>query len=443
MIAYIKQLDAYVKPTETLYIGVDGVAPMAKIKQQRARRFKSAQTAEEEGRIRAEAQGIKYTPQPRWDTNAITPGTQFMAALATALRTYAKTAPKKIIVSPADEAGEGEQKIMAWVRAKKPSDIVVYGLDADLIVLSLWTSATESVNVDLFREEVEFSGGVKEDALGEEQFLYMNVNHLSMTLYEHFGNKSQDKSVFVRDFVGLMSLLGNDFVPHGMTLKIKDEGIEKLLEIYKTLDAQLVESTPSGWCYTITTLTKILKTVAADEDRAIHRAVEKKLKARVGSTGSKEAVDQALARYNDQPVLWAAEKPLIQYVQLPDREFSSMVLRSDWRATYDKLALWDADPNIAAKMFLESLGWTLAYYSGASIDMTWYYPWPLPPRIETVAQFCETLTEIPIPSTARPVLKPLEQLAMVLPESSSIFCLRNMRCYQKVSVCLANTLGCI
>lgn len=421
VIAYIQQLDAYVKPTETLYIGVDGVAPMAKIKQQRARRFKSAHAAQEEARIRAEAQGKPYVRQPRWDTNAITPGTQFMSALAVALRNYAKANPKRqIVVSPADEAGEGEQKIMAWVRSTKPSDVVVYGLDADLIVLSLWTAATENIQVDLFREEVEFSGGVKEDALGDELYLYMNMNHLASTLHEAYARPEQSKSAFLCDFVALMSLLGNDFVPHGMALKIKDEGIQIALDIYKNkLNTSLIaQAEDKSWHYNVETLGAMFQLLAADEDRAIHRATKKKLESRVGSTASKDPADQALARYNDQPVLWAAEKPLIWHMRAPDQEKPVLMLRNNWRETYDKLALWGADTTTVAKTYLESLSWTLAYYSGVPVDMNWYYPWLCPPRLESVAELCKTIKVIPVPQTKQPELKPLEQLAMVLPESS-------------------------
>jgi len=123
VIAYIKQMTTIVNPTTTLYIAVDGVAPMAKIKQQRLRRFRSAVQAEEEARIRAEAKGVPYVPQPRWDTNAITPGTQFMKALSVALRQFAKT-NKNTVVSPADEHGEGEQKIMEYIRKHQPKDAV-------------------------------------------------------------------------------------------------------------------------------------------------------------------------------------------------------------------------------------------------------------------------------------------------------------------------------
>ncbi len=418
VIAYIKQLTNVVKPTGTLYIAVDGVAPMAKIKQQRMRRFKSAVQAQEEGRIRAEARNTPYVEQPRWDTNAITPGTKFMAALATALRDYGKTKTKEgahILVSPADEPGEGEQKIMEYVRQKKPEDVVVYGLDADLIVLSL-AGSTLGINMDLFREEVEFNGGgVKEDAHGEEQFLYLHVNLLSKTLFETYGKPDQTLYEFVTDFVALMSFLGNDFVPHGLALKIKDDGIERLLRIYKE---KLTTSLLIQNEYNPVTLRDLFTVLAEEEPTHILRAVKKKLTARIGSTASKDPEDQALARYNDQPVVWAADRVLVDELFVPGFEKPQLVLRDDWTSIYDKEALWNTDPRNAARLYLESLAWTLAYYTGNPIDTEWYYPFPHPPRTATVKQVLETQTSIKAPATKRVPLTPIQQLAMVLPQSS-------------------------
>ena len=420
VIAYIKQLDKIVQPTQTLYIAVDGVAPMAKIKQQRMRRFKSAIAAEEEARIRAHAKGVPYVAQPRWDSNAITPGTRFMANLATALRAYGKTVGengRKVVVSPADEPGEGEQKIMDYVRASKPHDVVVYGLDADLIVLSL-AASTLGVQMDLFREEVEFNGGgVKEDAHGVEQFLYMHINVLAQTLYARYGKPGATLESFVADFVALMSFLGNDFVAHGMSLKIKENGIDRLLRIYnEQLTTPLLLA--ANGTYNPVTLQALFQILAAEEPRHILQSVKKKLTARVGSTPSKDPEEQALARYNDGPVLRAEETPLITYVAVEGYEKPQMILRDHWEATYDTLALWGANPADAVRAYLESLAWTLAYYTGIPVDMDWYYPWALPPRMATVAATLETQGMPAAPATRRTPLKPIEQLAMVLPQSS-------------------------
>jgi len=425
VIAYIKQMTQIVNPTQTLYIAVDGVAPMAKIKQQRLRRFRSAVQAEEEAKIRAEARGVKYEPKPRWDTNAITPGTQFMKNLSFALRQFAKTnSTIQTVVTPADEAGEGEQKIMEYIRKYQPKTAVIYGLDADLIVLSLWANATLGTSLSLFREEMEFNGSVKLDSVGDEKFLYLLTDQLANALYDNYQKSpSQPKPEFLRDFVGLMSLLGNDFVPHGMVLKIKDDGIEALLRMYRDhLQTPFIRQNPTtnNWEYDPKVLTDLFQRVAQTEEQQILKATAKKLNSRPGMTASKEPEDQALARYNDQPIVWAAEKVFATQIQLEDREKPSWVLKNDWRQIYDTHALMGADPQQATKQYLNSLAWTLAYYSGAPFDLHWYYPWYLPPRAETVAAYLSTTPSLLLetPATQRTPLKPEEQLAMVLPQTS-------------------------
>ena len=413
---------AIVQPTHMMYIGVDGVAPMAKIKQQRMRRFKSAVQAAEEARIKAEVLGVAANAPsaPRWDTNAITPGTAFMNNLAIALRNYEKTDPTHIIVSPADRAGEGEQKLMEYIRANNTyDDIVIYGLDADLIVLAIWHTADGTRRIDLFREETEFGGGVKENALGEEQYLYMNIHLVADTLFANYA-KSDNKAEFLYDFVGIMNLLGNDFVPHGITVKIKSEGIELLLEMYKTMEtsASLVVQKDGLWQYNVEVLCVLIDKVAAEEPTHVLKAIRAKLEARVGATHSKSAVDQALAQHNDLPVEWKAERPLIRKVMVEGREKPVSILVENWRDLYDEKAFFGMNAEKVANHYFESLAWTLAYYSGTYVDTHWYFPWPLPPRFETLSKVLATRTSLTLPHTGRTPLKPLEQLAMVLPQSS-------------------------
>lgn len=414
VISYIRQLVVRVQPTECLYIAVDGVAPMAKIRQQRTRRFKSARAADDEARVRAEAAGVPFVAQPRWDTNAITPGTAFMGDLAVALRAYAREAAH-IVVSPADEPGEGEQKIVQYLRTATYTDAVIYGLDADLIVLAMLLGASHNMRVDLFREDVEF-GGIKTNAVGETQYLYMDVGKLAQYLYETYGFATETtRTAFVYDFVGLMNFMGNDFVPHGMLLKIRDEGIETVLRMYK--DTQLprpIVSAETGQ-YNRDALRALFAQLARDEPALLLKTIRKKLDLRVGATHSTDPVDRALARYNDTPIVWAVETPLVER----DERYQ-MRLRADWKTLYDQHALWGADPATAAASYVDSLAWTMAYYTGRPVNMSWYYPWLLPPRAESVCAYLETASaDIVPPTLASSVdLTPLEQLAAVLPQSS-------------------------
>ena len=60
-------------------MAIDGVAPRAKLNQQRSRRFRSAQEM-------AEKQDEAATPGAVFDSNCITPGTPFLAMVSETIR---------------------------------------------------------------------------------------------------------------------------------------------------------------------------------------------------------------------------------------------------------------------------------------------------------------------------------------------------------------------
>lgn len=137
---YTDRVVNMVRPRKLLMIAVDGVAPRAKMNQQRSRRFRSAQEAKEKDKqaeeframLRANGQleddGKEAAPKT-WDSNSITPGTPFMDLLAASLRYWcsykSSTDPAweklKVIISDATVPGEGEHKIMNFVRSQRSS----------------------------------------------------------------------------------------------------------------------------------------------------------------------------------------------------------------------------------------------------------------------------------------------------------------------------------
>ena len=149
IINYINYLIDYVKPTELIYIAVDGVAPVAKLNQQRKRRYKSVI----DNQIKYNLQRKYHIPHNEsWSNIVITPGTNFMIKLDKALIKL-KNTNNKIIYSSYQEPGEGEHKILQYIKNNIKPDTqdynVIYGLDADLIFL---TFASGVNNLLLLRE---------------------------------------------------------------------------------------------------------------------------------------------------------------------------------------------------------------------------------------------------------------------------------------------------
>jgi 5'-3' exoribonuclease 2 len=131
--AMVDALVARLRPARLLYLAIDGVAPRAKMNQQRTRRFRSQTEAAERRAADAElraamaAEGLPVPPPraPSWDHNVITPGTAFMAKLAVFLRAFVAKrlaagadgwAGRLVLLSDAGVAGEGEHKLVDFIR---------------------------------------------------------------------------------------------------------------------------------------------------------------------------------------------------------------------------------------------------------------------------------------------------------------------------------------
>lgn len=72
--AYIDHLFTKIKPQKVFFMAIDGVAPRAKMNQQRSRRFRTAKDTREQ-REQAERKGETLPEEKAFDSNCITPGT--------------------------------------------------------------------------------------------------------------------------------------------------------------------------------------------------------------------------------------------------------------------------------------------------------------------------------------------------------------------------------
>ena len=382
----------------TVFIGVDGVVPMAKIRQQRLRRFKSRFLAAAE----LEA-GVRPPGQEVWDTNAITPGTEFMEKLGRALRSLAADRPGWT-VSAADEAGEGEQKLMAWVRSKSSElsgkRLTVYGLDADLIVLSLIGVAREVPSIGswkLLRELAEFEGRTTDESFG-----CLNIVELLKVICPD----AMTPEEYMLDYTCGMSFLGNDFLPHSLSVKMRDGGHEKLcatLTAIHSAGGRLVHDgiVQKDGCI------ELVRRWAVDEEASISHSFEKKYKMR--PMPPRNDRERLMQHVEALPIEWAAEEVLWK---------RGLGLVPDWRDTYRSRWLYDATPEHICGEYISGLQWIMDYYLGKPISYSWYFPWNLPPLWSDLeAVLSSRLSPLVAPPVSSPVA-PQEQLAMVLPMDS-------------------------
>ena len=217
----IKQYIQYISPLKYTYITFDGVVPLAKMKQQRIRRYKSDY-----------AICMTETDKPRlWNTTKITPGTEFMEQLSIEIM---KLKSDKIYVSTSNEYGEGEQKIFTNIREDdKSNDIAaVYGLDADLIMLSLF-HVEKLKKIYIFREAPKFRSVVSKK-INNNDHLFLDINELATSISNEMGNTDISlQTAFVHDYVLLCFLFGNDFLPHIVSLKLHANGMNLAMNAYK------------------------------------------------------------------------------------------------------------------------------------------------------------------------------------------------------------------
>ncbi|KAI1882663.1 hypothetical protein AGOR_G00237200 [Albula goreensis] len=249
---YLEVLFRIIKPRKVFFMAVDGVAPRAKMNQQRGRRFRSAKEAEDKIK-KALEKGEVLPTEARFDSNCITPGTEFMARLQDQLKYFVhnKLSTDKswhgvsVYLSGHETPGEGEHKIMEFIRSEstKPGHDpntrhCLYGLDADLIMLGL---TSHEPHFSLLREEVRFGGRKAQKRITAPEETTFHLLHLSLMReyidYEFSELKNKisfeyDLERIIDDWILMGFLVGNDFIPHLPHLHINHDALPLLYRTY-------------------------------------------------------------------------------------------------------------------------------------------------------------------------------------------------------------------
>ncbi|ORM40881.1 5'-3' exoribonuclease 1 [Babesia sp. Xinjiang] len=497
---YINNLVKIVRPRQLLYLAVDGVAPRAKIVQQRDRRYRSARDRnknevifktmqeEQDPQVKVEE---KDENQFKFDPIEITPGTPFMQRLSDRLKYFAHmmihenkfSRNLKIVVSGSDVPGEGEHKIMEYIRndkarrhdqdragmSKQYVSHCIYGLDADLILLAL---ATHEPYICLLREQIYFSNKHSQVRMmmNMNDYVFLHIGILreyllnDMILSDDLRIRPRTIDRVIDDFVFISLFMGNDFLPHGKFAKIQDGGLNTYLRYYAKFIDDKFKATPFGDIWLVTGCGEIhcfnLLSFLHVLSRREYGKITDELK------GTNESNNKHEGRRGHKPV--DGEITVVDVanccISKDTSEFKSRFRGQptsvpEWRSRYYLAKMGIASDVIVHRLssnfdpdtqrstipevvrdYLVGLQWVMDYYYHGVPSWTWHLRCKYPPLIYDVKNFLQELKKehdrlsrpavwsdaavtlsqlMDIRFDLSSPVTPFEQLMMVLPPSSA------------------------
>jgi 5'-3' exoribonuclease 1 len=413
VIVKIEEYISIIKPTDTIIIAFDGVAPVAKLEQQRSRRYKSWYQNEVSRLIFK-----KETPDP-WNTTAITPGTKFMSELNQMISKHFNSSSftfynvKNIIVSGSNLVGEGEHKLFDFIRDNpikhNNETTIIYGLDADLIMLSI-NHLPICPKIYLFRETPHFIQSI-DSSLEPEANYYLDIPELTKAIISYMNNDREFSVNKVYDYIFLCFFLGNDFLPHFPAINIRTGGVDKMMDAYRSTIGQTNDFITDGKTIKWNNLRKVVSHLASQEEEFFkkeHLLRNKKEKYYMPDTTPEEKFKKFEATPNY------------------DREMEKFInpIKPYWQSRYYRgLFSIKSDSNEEQKRdiainFLQGLEWTMKYYTTGCPNWRWRYKYCYPPLLEDLIKYIPVFDTEFVPTKKQNAVSEIVQLCYVLPRTS-------------------------
>lgn len=389
---YLDFVVSKVKPRKRLYIAIDGVSPKAKANQQRCRRFKRVLDKHRLDEIRSK----HNSPLPYdWDTNAISCGTEFMSKIINEIKLYRTNFDVEIVFS-LDKEMEGEQKIMQFISTLSENESVcVYGLDADLIFLSM----IKKRKIIVLRESA-----LNLSQLYETDFTCIDIDIIKKNIYRlccFDANADFYKTIY--DFVVLMFLFGNDFVPNIPCLHIDHACIQLIVNAYKKNKSHLLTDDKIQY----SELYNILNSLQMHEGKLLLS------KSRKCFSRSAPMFHGMLSRdISFYEHLWPPEIDTIRHgaIGWKDRFYKEYFGINRFSERHKLFRI--------CNNYLEALQWIWLYYKTNTVpSWSWSYDFHHSPNMSDLIFFMkkQTVTYNFVQGNSH---KPLEQLVSVLPRES-------------------------
>ena len=416
VILKIEEYISIIQPSKMVIIAFDGVAPVAKLEQQRSRRYKSWYQNEISRII------FKKETSDVWNTTAITPGTKFMSQLNHKITEHFKKYRNiSVIVSGSNKVGEGEHKLFSYIRAnfEKHSDetTVIYGLDADLIMLSI-NHLPLSPNIYLFRETPHFIKTI-DNSLEPNSNYFIDIPEFAKSLTLYLNNDTEltteQQKNKIYDYIFLCFFLGNDFLPHFPAINIRTGGVDKMMNAYKATIGDRNLNLTDGKTIYWGNVRKLVQFLANQEEEFIikeHYSRNKKERYKLPDNTPEEK----FKKFEATPGF--------------EREMELFInpVKPSWQSRYYQglFGIKDKDineDNEALKReisinYLQGLEWTMKYYTTGCPDWRWKYKYNYPPLLQDLIKHIPLFNTEFVPYCAPNPVSEIVQLCYVLPRAS-------------------------
>lgn len=422
--------------SDYVYIAFDGVPPIAKLTQQKNRRYKSW------------FQSHILKNNVLWDTCSITPGTRFMHNLNNAIRDFYKSRSHNVMLSLSDDPGEGEHKIFNYIRKNNHinKNIIIYGMDADLIMLSL-NHLKLCKSIYLYRETPHFINSLNKFLNPHETYL-INISLLGNQIFKLLTNcdslysheprwltdaaeilvtdisnstSANDTNIYyskIEDYIFICFLLGNDFMPHFPSINIRINGLTILLDLYRSLfgiGKHLIKDGKIAW----SNFKLFVRKLAENEEMFIKENYdlrEKKNKKFYPTSNDKEKEQ----RFVEIPS-W--ERNVEKFINPHEKSWEFRYYYSLFGINIKNVTEEENEkkPDNVSNIcynYLETIQWTYYYYSGECINWSHCYKYHYPPLLIDLYKYIPHFDSEIIVKNNKDIIHPYVLLSYVLPKNS-------------------------
>jgi len=364
-----------VQPGKEVVLCIDGVAPMSKQNQQRQRRYKSSM-------MRPDA----------FDPNCITPGTKLMDHLSKYIDFWLREkisndvyySNLKFTFSNEKVRGEGEHKLLEYVRCNPKMSFCMHGMDADLIMLGLVSKASQFY---IFRES----------HTNPNDTFWIDISSFEKILQQYlfwFSSVHEyDKNNAILDFVFICFTVGNDFLPNLPTVEILDGGIETLFSTYRSIGSEyghFIRNTEGGVRINPEACSIFFKELGKKEEDYLDKKINTLTKFPY------EILKENSTMYSNG--------------------FYKVKYGSFKEAYYNKYFEGMDKSNICME-YIKGLQWVIEYYTAGVPSWKWYFPYASSPFSSDIADYFKNYEYYSFNRKTREN-SPFLQLLCVLPPTS-------------------------